>query len=152
MLSRVHAIAGTMAMVIIASFWSSTLVSELFLDYAAVASVKQTIVYGFFLLVPCMAATGGTGFKLSKTRIGAVVGQKRKRMAIIGANGLLLMIPLALFLNGKAMAEEFDTAFNAAQLVELTIGAVQLTFIGLNFRDGLRLTGKLRSSAANPLK
>lgn len=144
----VHAIAGSTAMLIIAAFWASTLVSELFLDHAVVASVKHAIAYGLFLLVPFMAATGGSGFVLGKTRKGYLFDQKKKRMAIIGANGLLVMIPAALFLNGKAAAGEFDAAFYAVQVIELIVGAVQLTLMGMNFRDGLKLAGK-QSPRAN---
>ncbi len=117
----VHAIAGTTAMLIIAGFWTSTLVSEVFLDYAAVDAVKHAIVYGLFLLAPFMA--------------------------IIGANGLLVMIPAAIFLNGKAAAGEFDALFYAVQGVELIVGVVQLTLMGMNFRDGLKLAGELRPRA-----
>ncbi|MBN6742095.1 hypothetical protein JKG47_16465 [Acidithiobacillus sp. MC6.1] len=134
-----HAFAGTTAMLIIASFWTSTLVSELFMDHAAVAAVKQDIVYGLFLLVSCLAATGGSGFVLGKSRNGRLLDQKKKRMRIIAANGLLVMIPSALFLNAKAASGEFDVAFYAVQLVELVVGAVQFTLMGMNFRDGLRL-------------
>lgn len=80
----VHAIAGTTAMLIIVGFWTATLVSEIFLDHEAVAAVKHAIVYGLFLLVPFMAATGGSGFLLGKTRKGYLLDQKKKRMAIIG--------------------------------------------------------------------
>ena len=138
-----HAIAGTTAMLTIASFWTSTLVSEVFLDHSAVAAVKYAIVYGLFLLVPCMAATGGSGFALGKTRKGALLDQKKKRMAVIGANGLLVMIPAAIFLNIKAASGEFDALFYAVQVVELIIGVVQLTLMSMNFRDGLKLAGKL---------
>ena len=126
-------------MLIITSFWMSTLVSELFMDHAAVAAVKQGIVYGLFLLVPCLVATGGSGFVLGKFRKGRLLYQKKKRMRIIAANGLLVMIPSALFLNAKAASGEFDVAFYAVQLVELVVGVVQLTLMGRNFRDGLRL-------------
>jgi ACR3 family arsenite efflux pump ArsB len=139
----VHAIAGTTAMLIIVSFWTSTLVSEVFLDYADVVAVKQAIVYGLFLLVPFMAATGRSGFVLGKTREGWLLDQKKNRMAIIGTNGLLVMIPAAIFLNGKAVAGEFDAAFYAVQAVELIVGVAQLTLMGMNFRDGLKLAGKL---------
>jgi TM2 domain-containing membrane protein YozV len=138
----IHAIAGTAAMLTIVTFWTSTLVSEVFLDHTAVAAVKHSIVYGLFLLVPFMAATGSSGFVLSKTRKGLLLDQKKKRMAVIGANGVLVMIPAALFLNGKAAAGEFDAFFYAVQVVELVIGIVQLTLMGMNFRDGLKLSGK----------
>lgn len=143
----VHAIAGITAMLIITSFWISTLISEIFLDNAAIAAVKHAIVYGLFLLVPFMAATGGSGFALGKPRKGYLLDQKKKHMAIIGANGLLVMIPAAIFLNGKAAVGEFDALFYAVQAVELIVGVVQLTLMGMNFRDGLKLAGRLRSRA-----
>jgi hypothetical protein len=64
-------------------------------------------------------------------------------MAVIGANGLLVMIPAALFLNGKATSGEFDTLFYAVQVVELIIGIVQLTLMSMNFRDRRRLAGRI---------
>lgn len=143
----VHAIVGTAAILIIAGFWTSTLVAEIFLDYTAVAAVKHAIVYGLFVLVPFMAATGGSGFALGKARKGWLLDQKKKRMAIIGANGLLVMIPAAIFLNSKAAAGEFDALFYAVQAVELIVGVVQITLMGMNFRDGLKLAGKLRRSS-----
>ena len=142
----VHAICATTAMLIIASFWTSTLVSEVLLDDADVAAVKHTIAYGLFLLVPFMAATGGSGFALGKTRTGRLLDKKRKRMAIVGINGVLVMIPAAIFLNFKAGAGEFDTLFYTVQAVELIAGVIQLTLMGMNFRDGLTLSGKLRMS------
>lgn len=142
MKSILHALAGTTAMLIIAGFWSATLVSEIFLDAAAVSAVKQFIVYGLFVLVPFLAATGGSGFALSKSRQGLLVDKKRKRMAVIAANGLLVMVPAAIFLNSKAAAAEFDSMFYAVQLLELAVGVVQLTLMGMNFRDGRKLTGK----------
>jgi len=142
MKSILHALAGTTAMLIIAGFWSATLVSEIFLGAEAVAMVKQSIVYGLFVLVPFLAATGGSGFALSKTRQGLLVDKKRKRMAVIAANGLLVMVPAAIFLNSKAAAAEFDSVFYAVQMLELAVGVVQLTLMGMNFRDGRKLAGK----------
>lgn len=145
-----HAVAGTTAMLIIAAFWSSTLISEVFLDDAAVASVKHAIIYGLFLLVPCMAATGGSGFVLARTHKGALLDRKKKRMAIIGANGLLVMIPAAIYLDSKAAGGEFDAAFYAVQIIELSVGVIQLTLMGMNFRDGLKLSQKTRHDASSP--
>lgn len=143
MKSLIHAMAGSTAMLIIACFWTSTLVSEVFLDQVAVVAVKHAIVDGLLLLVPFMAVTGGSGFALGKTRKGRLLDQKKKRMAIIGANGLFVMIPAAIFLNAKAAAGEFDALFYVVQAVELVVGVVQLTLMGRNFLDGLKLAGKL---------
>ena len=138
-----HAIAGTAAMLVIFSFWISTLIAELFLDAAAVTTVKHTIVYALFILVPLMAATGASGFALGKKRKGKILEKKKQRMTLIIANGLLVMIPAAIFLNIKASAAEFDAIFYEVQVVELIVGVVQLTLMGMNFRDGLKLAGRL---------
>lgn len=61
-------------------------------------------------------------------------------MPIIAANGILILIPSALFLASKATSGEFDTSFYAVQLIELVAGAVNLTLLSLNMRDGLQLT------------
>lgn len=141
----VHAIAGTTAMLTIATSWASTLVSELFLDHAAIVTVKHSIViYGLAVLVLTMAITGSSGFALGKTHKGRLLKQKKKRMSFIGGNGLLVMIPSALFLYNKAAAGEFDEVYYMVQSVELLMGLVQLTLMALNFRDGLKLTGKPR--------
>ena len=152
MKSLLHAIAGTTAMIIIASFWISTLVSEVFLTHTAVAEVKHGILYALFLLVPLMAVTGGSGFSLAKMKKGIsswdlILDRKKKRMAIIVANAFLVMIPVAFFLNNKAASGEFDTVFYAIQVLELLAGGMQLALMSLNFRDGLKLAGKLRPSA-----
>ncbi|WP_227493507.1 hypothetical protein [Paracoccus kondratievae] len=65
-------------------------------------------------------------------------------MPIIVVNGLLLLIPAALFLAFKAKADEFDAYFYIVQAIELIAGAVNITLLGLNLRDGLMMKGRLR--------
>ncbi|MCF8169377.1 MAG: hypothetical protein K9J77_12305 [Rhodoferax sp.] len=147
--NTIHAVAGSLAMLLIATFWTSTLVSELFLSTSAVAEVKHSIAkYGLVCLVVLMAMTGGSGFALATGRKGRLIEEKKKRMPIIGANGLLFMIPAAIFLNIKASEGAFDSWFYAVQVLELAIGVVQLTLMGKNFRAGLRLSGRLRATPA----
>lgn len=147
--SVLHATAGVLAMLTVASFWTSTLISELFMGQEAVVIVKHAIAYyGLIPLVILMAGTGGSGFVLAKGRKGRLVERKKKRMPKIGAIGLLVMIPCALFLNGKAASGEFDAMFYVVQVIELVVGMVQLTLLGRSFRDGLKLAGRLPASAA----
>lgn len=143
----IHPIAGVIAMLTIATFWLSTALSELFAAEATVVAVKTAIPWGFLLLVPALAATGGSGFALAKGQRSGLVGTKQKRMPFIAANGLLVLIPAALYLASKARAGQFDTAFYAVQVIELIAGAVNLTLLGLNMRDGLALTRWRRHSA-----
>jgi hypothetical protein len=151
MKSVIHAIAATTAMLSIVTFWTSTLISELLLDQAAVVAVKHAIaLYGLAILVSAMALTGASGFALSKTRKGRLVDQKKNRMRYIGITGLLVMIPSALYLYSKSAAGEFDTLFYVVQLIEICAGLAQLNLMSLNFRDGLKLAGKLRPSKKTP--
>ena len=145
MKTKVHALAGLMSFLCIAGFWGSTLVSELFLGHPAVAAVKEGIVQALVLFVPLMIATAGTGFVLGRTGTHPRIIAKRRRMPFIALNGLLVMIPSALFLNGKAGAGAFDHWFYGVQLLELLAGAANLFLMGLNIHDGMRVSGRLAS-------
>jgi hypothetical protein len=56
----------------------------------------------------------------------------------------LILVPAALFLNFKAQAATFDNVFYTVQVLELLVGAINLTLIGLNIRDGMALFRKKR--------
>ncbi len=137
---NVHAVAGVLAFLFIATFWTSTVVAELFLDHSAVTSVKVAITYAFIAFVPCMAITGATGFAMGGKSTFPILVAKRRRMPIIGANGLLVLIPVAIFLSIKAQAGEFDSLFYTMQVLELLAGATNLTLMGLNIRDGRQMS------------
>jgi hypothetical protein len=149
MKSKLHGLLGAIALLCILSFWISTVVSELFLGLEQVTTVKQAILTGMWVLIPAMAATGGSGLALGKGRGGRLVGVKSLRMRWVAANGLLVLLPSAWVLAGWAEAGRFDTAFYALQGVELLAGAVNITLLVLNFRDGLRLSGRLRVQRTN---
>ena len=142
MKTRIHAIAGIVGFLTITLFWTSTASTELFGSHAAVTTVKNSILWGMLLLIPALMIAGGSGMSLSKSRSGAIVQNKKKRMPFIAMNGLLILMPSAFFLAGKANAGAFDGAFYGVQALELIAGAINLTLMGLNIRDGLRLTGR----------
>ena len=73
-------------------------------------------------------------------------------MPLIAANGIVILIRSALFLASKARAAEFDTSFYAVQALELAAGAPNITLLGLNMRDGLKMKGWLRRQPAGPLQ
>ncbi len=139
----VHPIAGSIATLLIATFWVSTVIAELFGNAAQIVAVKTAIPWGFLLLVPALAATGATGAIRSSGRRGGIVGRKMRRMRIIAGNGVLILIPAALFLSVKARIGDLDTTFYAVQATELVAGAANLTLLGMNMRDGLRITHRL---------
>jgi hypothetical protein len=140
----IHPVAGTVAILTIATFWLSTALTEVFGTPAAIVAVKTAIPWGFLLLVPALAAAGGSGLVLAKGRRGGLVGTKLRRMPLIAANGVLVLIPAALFLAMKARAGAFDGWFYGVQALELVAGAANITLLGLNMRDGLTMAGRLR--------
>ena len=144
MLKTLHPIAGALALVTISSFWLSTVLTEVFAGASLVTLVKTTIPWGFLLLVPFLALAGFSGFRLAKPMRGPLVAAKRKRMPIIAANGIVVLIPCALFLASKAEAGAFDASFYAVQAIELVFGAINIALMAMNMRDGLRMKGRRR--------
>ena len=145
MKKKIHFVAGILATLTIATFLISTITVELFGTPEAIALVKSLIVMpGLFILVPAIAMTGGTGFALAKIKSGNLVQAKQKRMPFIGANGILVLIPCAIFLDHWASAGYFDTTFYIVQGIEIVAGAVNLTLMGMNIRDGLKMSGRFR--------
>lgn len=96
-----------------------------------------------FVAGRAMAAVGASGFRLGGRSAAPLAVAKKRRMPIIALNGLLVLVPAAFFLAYRADAGRFDAAFYFVQAVELLAGAANLALIGLNMRDGLRLSGRL---------
>ena len=112
MINKIHPVAAVIATLCIATFFTSTILVELFGSHESIATVKDLIVMpGLFILVPAIAATGGTGFVLAKNRKGRLVENKLKRMPLIGANGLLVLLPAAIVLDQWAASGSFDSKF-----------------------------------------
>jgi len=139
---KIHAITGALALLMICIFWTSTVTTELMGNAAAIATVKHAILWGMLAMVPTMAAAGGSGFSLGKGWRSPAVARKKLRMKIIAANGILVLLPSAVFLAGRAGAGDFDAAFVTVQGIELVAGAVNITLLSLNMRDGLALRRK----------
>ncbi len=142
MKTKIHAFAGVVALLMIATFWTSTLISELFADHATIAYVKQLILKGMFILIPSMMMVGASGFSLSQKMRGPVVEAKKKRMRIIAVNGIVVLLPSAFFLAAKASAGVFDTVFYSVQALELIAGLTNMILIILNIRLGRKLSGR----------
>ncbi len=144
----VHRTAGVTAFLCIAGFFTSTLIVELFCSLETVAVVKSLILIpGIPVLILAMIITGGSGFALAKHRKGKLIEAKQKRMPFIAANGLLVLVPCAIYLDQCASAGTFDTAFYLIQAVEIIAGFTNLTLMSLNIRDGLRLSGRFRKTS-----
>ncbi len=144
----IHPIAGAIALLTILTFWTSTVLSELFASHATIATVKSMIPWGFLILVPAMATVGASGMKMGAKWRGKLISAKKRRMPIIAANGILVLIPAAFFLSYKAQLGQFDTTFYIVQVIELLAGATNIALLGLNMRDGLQMTAARRRKAS----
>ena len=140
----IHGIAGGIGFLTILIFWSSTAISELFASQETVVLVKEMILQGMIILIPAMIVVGGSGMALGKRRRDNLSNAKKKRMPVIALNGLLILLPSAWFLADRASSGDFDSTFYLIQTLELVAGAINLTLMGLNIRDGLMLTGKIK--------
>jgi len=135
-----------LTLLFLAAFWMSTVVSELFLSASAVAQVKIAIAYALWGFLPVMMLTAASGFLMGGKGRHPLLLAKRRRTPFIAINGLLILVPAAVFLSLRAQAGLLDRAFYGVQALELAAGAANLALIGLNIRDGLRL-GRLRRGA-----
>lgn len=149
MMLIIHRLAAPIAIFCIATFFSATIFVELFGTSASIATLKSLIVWpGLFILAPSIAVAGASGFALAKARSGRLIQQKKKRMPFVGVNGILVLIPCAVLLDIWASAGTFDTRFYVVQGIESLAGAINLILMGLNMRDGLRMSGRLGKSMA----
>ncbi|RZS31186.1 hypothetical protein EV193_11565 [Herbihabitans rhizosphaerae] len=144
MKKRVHAVAGTLGLTLITTFFVASVLVEVGGDHDAIASVKTLILYGICVLVPSMAITGGSGRSLMGKRRGPRILGKQKRMIAIAAIGLGVLTPCAILLQRLSAENDFGAAFTTLQAIELAGGAVNIVLMSLNLRDGLLLTGRIR--------
>ena len=140
---RVHPIAGSLALLTMLAFWTSTVAVELLGSTDDIAAVKDAIMWGLLVLVPAIAATGGTGFVRAGRSKNARILAKKRRMPVIGAIGILVLVPCVLYLGLTTSPSGLGTYFHEVQAVELVAGAVNITLMALNARDGLRLTRRI---------
>ncbi len=140
-----HAAAGMLALATVCVFMLSTLYAEAFGHPALVATVKTGILWGMPLLILLMASIGGSGLALSGRSPKGHAARKVGRMKIAGPIGLLVLAPASVFLAWKANADSFDTAFYTVQVIECIAGAINITLIALNMRDGFAMTAGRRA-------
>jgi hypothetical protein len=144
---RAHLLAAVGALVLIVVFGVSAAVSEAGGDASEVRVVRLAIVWALPALVGCLVTAGLTGRKLAGRSRAAVVRRKQRRVQIVAAAGVLVLVPSAIIL---AVASPSGGGTVALEVVELVAGAVNLTLLGLNFRDGRALTRPRRVPASVP--
>lgn len=140
MLPKLHAAFGAAALLIIATFWTATVTTIVIGDKYLISMVKTGIAWGLLALIPMLILTGVSGSRLGQNMRGALIGAKQKRMKLIAFNGIVFLVPSALILLPLAMQGQGGPLYWAIQTLELLAGAANITLLGLNMRDGLRLT------------
>lgn len=149
-LTRIHIAAATVALLTVAAFVGLALVSEISPDHLATA--RRWIARGLFLLIPALIVTAATGHEISRGNRRGLVGDKMWRMKVVATNGLVILVPCALFLASRAEAGDIGGVFRIVQGLELVTGVINFTLLGLNFRDGMRLSGRLRRGDGMPVR
>ena len=145
MKTKLHLLTAITATLCIATFFSFSLMAEIFGTHSFIVQVKSYIVFpGLFILIPAMALTGITGNLLAKGNSSKLIKQKLFRMKIAAANGTLILLPAALVLNHWAQAGQFDISFYLLQAVELMAGLTNLYLLTKNATAGRRLTAHKR--------
>ncbi|MDE7548996.1 hypothetical protein PY793_13550 [Acetobacter fabarum] len=140
LLHRIHPLLGGLATLCIASFMVSTIVAELSGNLQTIAQTKHIILWGLLVLVPCLAFTGLSGYQIAGKASRGLVLTKFKRMRVIGINGICVLVPCAFFLAFRASELKFGWPFYGIQCLELLAGFINLMLLGMNFRDGLRMS------------
>jgi hypothetical protein len=137
-----HTAASSLGLLLVAAFLTATVAAELSGDPALLARVKAGIVAALWVLVPAMAVAGATGQRLAGRSTAPIVSGKARRMRFVAANAVLVLVPCALVLDRLAGAGQVDGRFMLVQAVELVAGGANLTLLGLNMRDGLRMRAR----------
>ena len=137
MLVRVHLAAAVGAVALIVTFLVSSAVTELIGTAGTIHALRHGIVLGLPLLIACLATVALTGRRLGGKSRAPVVRRKRRRMQLIAAVGLVVLVPCAVVLNYQAIP--------ALEITELAAGGLNLAFLVLNFRDG-RALARLRAA------
>ena len=142
MKTKIHPIAGVAGFLGILAFVMSTVFSELFGSYETIATVKQIIFWGMFVLLLALAGAGASGMSLLGKRTEPMALTKQQRGPIAFMTSLFVLVPCAFFLSRWASANSFDGWFYGVQALELVASGLVIVMIGLNIRDGLSLRGK----------
>ena len=138
LLVRVHLAAAVAAVVVIVTFLASSAVTELIGTPGEVRLLRHGIMLGLPLLIGCLATVALTGRRLGGRSRAPVVRRKQRRMQLIAATGLVVLVPCAVVLNYRPMT--------ALEITELAAGALNLALLALNFRDGRGLTRRRRTA------
>ncbi len=139
-LVRTHLAAAVGALALITTFLLSSTVTELIGTASDIHLMRQWIVFGLPLLIGCLATAALSGRRLARNSRAAVIRRKQRRMQIVAAAGIVVLVPCALVLDDLTAGASAGGVVAALEISEILAGALNLTLLALNFRDGLSLT------------
>ncbi len=139
-LVRVHLTAAAGAVTLITTFLVSSAVTELAGNAADVHSLRRWIVFALPLLVGCQAAAALTGRRLARKSRAAVIRRKQRRMQVVAALGIVVLVPCALILDALTAGPSAGAVVSGLVLTEMLAGVINLTLLLLNVRDGRSLS------------
>ncbi len=142
-IARIHRAGAVGALAVISAFLLSASVTEMAGDAGAAHLLRHVIVFGLPLLIGCLVTAALTGRHLAGRSRAAVIRRKQRRMQLVAAAGVTVLIPCALMLNYLAGPRSLITCL---EIAELLAGTVNLSLLALNFRDGRRLSRGRRSA------
>ena len=142
--NRIHAVAGILAIALVATFMTATIIVEIVGDKAAVLGVKTAILFALIILIPSIVIATGTGRSLAASRTSPLLKNKKRRAALIAVIGIVVLVPCAITLRIFAADSNLGPAFAIVQAIELAAGIVNLTLLVLNARAGRLLTAARR--------
>jgi hypothetical protein len=112
-----------------------------------IRALRNAILLGLPVLIACLATAGLTGQRLAGGSRSAIVRRKQRRLQAAAAAGLLVLVPCALILSHLAAAPAAGGAPAALEITESVVGAVSLSLLALNARDGRRMTRRRRTAS-----
>ena len=127
-------------MLFLVVFLAATLFAEYKYEPADMISVQQVIyqAMGFYFFLLLMS--GGIGLLLSKERKGRIVEVKKKRMLSIITCSICIFLPCNYILANYNLDSGGMSFMRMVEGVEVIAIVLLITLLGLNFKDGTRLT------------
>jgi predicted Co/Zn/Cd cation transporter (cation efflux family) len=98
-LVRIHLVTAAGALAVISAFLLSSTVTELIGDPGEVRGLRHAILLALPLLIGCLAASALAGRRLAGRSRAPAVRRKQRRMQVVAALGLVVLVPCAVALN-----------------------------------------------------
>jgi hypothetical protein len=142
-LSIIHKASGVSALLLISTFFLSSVYAELNGELNVILTIKTFIVFTMPLMLVLMPTCAITGKKIAGKSKSPIVKSKNSRVKFIAFNGIVLII-LAIILYNKVVDGRIDQTFLILQFVEFAFGFANIIMLGLMIKDGRILTGKIK--------